>query len=127
MKKIPCNYFGEGQFIFFNIARLAQLEQVIGVKAMELATTAPGLTEVLHALSIGLAHEQRRTPDWYAARMDELFEHGDVTFDDLATMVLKALIGSGLLGKKAYAAAFPEEVTEAEKAAIEAEDEQAKN
>lgn len=127
MKKIPCNYFGEGQYIFFNIARLAQLEQAIGVKAMELVTTAPGLTEVLHALSIGLGHEQRRTPDWYANRMDELFEHEEATFDDIATIVLKALIGSGLLGKKAYAAAFPEEVTEADKDAIAAEEAEQKN
>lgn len=36
MKKIECNYFGKGQYIYFNISRLAQLEQAIGTKAMEL-------------------------------------------------------------------------------------------
>lgn len=119
MKKIECNYFGKGQYIYFNISRLAQLEQAIGTKAMELITTVPGLTELLHAFSIGLAHEQRQTPNWYANRIDELLEQG-VTFDELSTVVLKALIGSGLLGKKAYAMAFPDE-------AVESDNEEVKN
>lgn len=113
MKIIECNYFGKGQYIYFNISRLAQLEQAIGTKAMELITTVPGLTELLHAFSIGLAHEQRRPIEWYANRIDELLEEG-VTFDELSLCVMKALIGSGLLGKKAYAMAFPEEAVESD-------------
>lgn len=122
MKKIPCNYFGNGEYIYFNIARLAQLEQALGKKVTEFAFEVPGLTEMFHAFSIGLAHEKRRTPDWYANRIDELLEEG-ITFDDLSTVIVKALIGSGIMGKNAYALAFPDEVTEEDKAELKEESE----
>lgn len=129
MKRIVCEFFGEKEMIFFNVARLMQLEKALGGKITTLLSQPMGLSEVITAYEIGLSHEgkkKQRNQLWYAEKIDELFEEG-VTFDELLLPVMKALIGSGIMGPKAYAIAFPDEVTEQEKAELDAQEEAEKN
>lgn len=115
MKRVKCDLFGENEYIFFNVARLMQLEKALDCKITELVSRVMGLSEMMTAYEIGLAHEgKKRNQLWYAQKVDELFEEG-VTFDDLLLPVTKALIASGIAGPQVYAAVFPDEVSDEEK------------
>jgi len=101
MKRIPCEYFGEGEKIYFNIGRILQLEAVLKKPIGRILAEGLGMTEVLVAFEIGLAHYKRRSSVFYQE---------------------KALIASGVMGKKIYYQEFPEEATEEDNANIEAEE-----
>lgn len=122
MKRIPCDLFNEGEHIYFNIMRLGELESALKIKIQDLVSNNIGILDLIHCYAIGLAHEKRRTPQWYSQKMQELVEKG-YTFEQLAEPVIKAIIGSGIVGKAAYYSVFPDEMTEDDKAEIEAEQE----
>ena len=117
MKRIPCEYFGEGEKIYFNIGRILQLEAVLK-KPIE----GLGMTEVLVAFEIGLAHYKRRSSVFYQEKIQEMMNNTDFNFNELMITVQKALIASGVMGKKIYYQEFPEEATEEDNANIEAEE-----
>lgn len=131
MKKIPCSYFGEGEAVYFSVGRLLQVEHELGIGVMALGTTELSklmtLENTLKLLQIGLRHVKRngapRPLAFYQQKAQELFNEGECSIVDLTALVMKALLGSGILGKAAYAAAFPEDLTEDEKELIEIETE----
>ena len=122
MKKVPFEVFGEGQYMYFNIARLMQLEQACGEGISKIVSKQElNLTVLTHILVIGLAHHKKCNALWYAQRIQELLDDGMSLEEDLYVPAVKAIAGSGILGKAAYYAAFPEEMTK--KAAEEVADE----
>ncbi len=122
MKRIKCNLFGEGQYIYFNIGRLAELEKALKKPIIQvLQDGALGINEILKCYAVGMQQERRQNTAWYAQKIQELVEQG-VTFETLTTPILKALIGSGILGKKAYFMAFPDEMTAKDKEELEDEE-----
>lgn len=121
MKRISCDLFGRGQTIYFNVLRLKELEVALGKPILNVFTNGFGVTELLAAFVIGLQHEKKRTEQWYATEIQKLLDEGACEYEELVKPVMLALIGSGLLGKEAYYAAFPEELSEEEALEMEAD------
>lgn len=127
MKKVQCDLFKEGQQMYFDIMRLATLEKLWG-KPIAQAISNLGISELLSAFVIGLSHEwpsyAKKEQPWYAKRIQELID-GGMSLSDITSPVLHAIIGSGILGKEAYFAIFPDEMTEDDRKDIELEAEEA--
>lgn len=129
MKKITCNLFSLGETIFFNIGRIAELEQLWGepiFKAVQSGTMT--FNQLITAFVVGMKqHGKKRDYIFYQDQLQTLFDEGSVQYSDLVQLVVQALIGSGVFGKAAYYALFPEEADNQAKAAAEAEVIDAKN
>lgn len=129
MKKITCNLFSLGETIFFNIGRIAELEQLWGepiFKAVQSGTMT--FNQLITAFVVGMKqHGKKRDYIFYQDQLQTLFDEGSVQYSDLVQLVVQALIGSGVFGKAAYYALFPEEADDQAKAAAEAEVIDAKN
>ena len=123
MKKITCNLFSPGETIFFNIGRIAELEQLWGepiFKAVQSGTMT--FHQLITAFVVGMKqHGKKRDYIFYQDQLQTLFDEGAVQYSDLVQLVVQALIGSGVFGKAAYYALFPEEADDQAKAAAEAE------
>ena len=123
MKKITCNLFSPGETIFFNIGRIAELEQLWGepiFKAVQSGTMT--FNQLITAFVVGMKqHGKKRDYIFYQEQLQTLFDEGSVQYSDLVQLVVQALIGSGVFGKAAYYALFPEEADDQAKAAAEAE------
>ncbi|RKV97800.1 MAG: hypothetical protein D8G53_04155 [Candidatus Saccharimonas sp.] len=123
MKKITCNLFSPGETIFFNIGRIAELEQLWGepiFKAVQSGTMT--FNQLITAFVVGMKqHGKKRDYIYYQDQLQTLFDEGSVQYSDLVQLVVQALIGSGVFGKAAYYALFPEEADDQAKAAAEAE------
>lgn len=129
MKKITCNLFGPGETIFFNIGRIAELEQLWGepiFKAVQSGTMT--FNQLITAFVVGMKqHGKKRDYIFYQDQLQTLFDEGSVQYSDLVQIVVQALIGSGVFGKAAYYALFPDEADDQAKAAAEAEGIDSKN
>lgn len=123
MKKITCNLFSPGETIFFNIGRIAELEQLWGepiFKAVQSGTMT--FNQLITAFVVGMKqHGKKRDYIFYQDQLQTLFDEGSVQYSDLVQLVVQALIGSGVFGKAAYYALFPEEADDQAKAAAESE------
>lgn len=113
MKKVPFDLFGDGQYMYFNIARLMQLEQACGEGISTIVSRNElNLNVLTKIFMIGLAHHKKHNELWYAERIQELLDQGKSLEEDFYIPAVKAIAGSGILGKAAYYGAFPEELTE---------------
>lgn len=122
MQKVPFELFGEGQYLYFNVARLAQLEQACGCGISNIVSKQElNLGVLIKIFMIGLGQHKKQNELWYAQRMQELLDDGASLEEEFYIPAVKAIAGSGILGKAAYYAAFPEELTD--KAAQDVEDE----
>lgn len=123
MKKVTCNLFSPGETIFFNIGRIAELEQLWGepiFKAVQSGTMT--FNQLITAFVVGMKqHGKKRDYIFYQDQLQKLFDEGSVQYSDLVQLVVQALIGSGVFGKAAYYALFPDEADDQAKAAAEAE------
>lgn len=123
MKKITCDLFSPGETIFFNIGRIAELEQLWGepiFKAVQSGTMT--FNQLITAFVVGMKqHGKKRDYIFYQDQLQTLFDEGSVQYSDLVQLVVQALIGSGVFGKAAYYALFPDEADDQAKAAAEAE------
>lgn len=120
MKKIKCNLFGAGEYLWFNIGRLSRLEDELGQPILAMLNGHIGIKEIVSAYLVGLSHvDKRRTKLWYEDRMQALLEEGK-TLDEIMMPALRGIIGSGIAGKAAYFEAFPDEMTDRDKDEIEA-------
>lgn len=126
-KKIPCDWFGEGEFLYFNIMRLAEFEKTVGRPLQRLLFEGYYLDDLFVAYEIALRHEKKRSPQFYIDRIQHLVEKEGLTISDLTLPIQKALVASGVAGKQAYYALFPEELTEEEDEELKAEEEVVKN
>lgn len=125
MKKITCNLFSPGETIFFNIGRIAELEQLWGepiFKAVQSGTMT--FNQLITAFVVGMKqHGKKRDYIFYQDQLQTLFDEGSVQYSDLVQLVVQALIGSGVFGKAAYYALFPDEADEQARSEVEAENE----
>ena len=113
MKKVKFNHFGQEQEIYFNIARLAEVEKLTGhsigyvIKNQDL-----DINSLAAWLMVGLRHDggTRKNQQYYLDELQRAIENG-VDINDIQQTVIKAIAGSGILGKQAYYQMFPEEKT----------------
>ena len=113
MKQVPFNVFGEDEYLYYDIGRLIQVENQTGKSATDIIIKQDlnlGFITVL--LSVGLRHHGLKSPQWYADKLSDKFSRFEITLDDVAVPIAKALIGTGIMGKQLYYATFPEELTE---------------
>ena len=113
MKQVPFNVFGENEYLYYDIGRLIQVENQKGKSATDIIIKQDlnlGFITVL--LSVALRHHGLKSPQWYADKLSDKFSRFEITLDDVAVPIAKALIGTGIMGKQLYYATFPEELTE---------------
>ena len=129
MKTVTCNLFRNGDYIMFNIQRLMELEAAVGKPIGELLQmpTWP-INSIVSGYAIGMK-QHKRNPQQYFELIDDLLskEDSDVSLLTLQAPLMKAIVASGAYGMKMYYKMFPDELTKADKLAIEEEDEQLKN
>lgn len=121
MKKISCELFGAGQEIYFDIGRFAAIEiltkksigDIIGGEKLNVSNMA-----IL--LSVGLRHYGQKGPQWYLDKMQELLDAGH-EIEEIQLPLLKAIAGSGILGRSVYLTMFPDEKTAADEKLMAAE------
>ena len=119
MKNIDFDYFGEDQYIYFNIQRLMEIERITGKSTGDIIKNQDLNFNILTVLlSVGLKHHGIKNPQWYAEKLQVLLDNG-MNIEELSIGVVKALIGSGSIGKAAYYSAFPEEKTKAKEKELE--------
>ena len=123
MKKITCDVFNTGETIYFTIGRIAELEQLWGepiFKAVQSGTMT--FNQLITAFVVGMKqHGKKRDYIYYQNKLQELFDEGTVQYSDLVELIVQALIGSGVFGKAAYYALFPEEADKKAQSEVEAE------
>ena len=112
MKKVQFEIFGDGQYLYFDIGRLIQIEGQTGKSAADLITKQDlSFSFMTVLLSVGLRQHGIKTPQWYADKLSEKFSNFEISIDDIAVPLAKAIIGTGILGKQLYYNTFPEELT----------------
>lgn len=100
-KQVEFEIFGEGQTIYFDIIRLAELESKLGMSIVRFVQGQDaGIDFCLKALQIGLKHHYRnKNIDFFAEKMGEYLSEGG-KFDDILTPIIKAIMLSGIFGKE---------------------------
>ncbi len=117
-KKIPFNFFKEGQYIKLDIGKLKAIEDLTGRQIGDIIANSQtiSLTTLIAVLTVGL-HEPNgqyklQTQKHYADLIQKYFdENENATIDEIMIPVLKALISTGIMGRAVYLQAFPEEAT----------------
>ena len=99
-KTVPFNLFEEGQTIYFDIIRLAELEKLLGDSIINIVRKQDaGANFCIAGLTVGLQHHYVRTNTTAIAEMiDEYFEKGG-TLEKLALPIVQAIFESGIFGK----------------------------
>jgi|GEM_PF-2437627 len=104
-RTIPFEFFEKNQHMYFDIQRLAMLEKLTGqsVGAMQsgIGGAGAGLHFVLYACVVGLAHHNYKASlDDYAKKIDAFIDAGGM-FSEIEEEVGRAIVASGIYGKKA--------------------------
>lgn len=129
MKTVKCNYFGDNEYIMFNMSRLMEFEAAIGTTIGELLqTTNWPINTIITGYFIGMK-QYKRTATKYYELCDKLLsdESQDISLLALQAPLMKALVASGVFGTQMYYNMFPEEMTEDDKLAVEEEGNAIKN
>lgn len=114
MKKIPFNYIEEGQELYFNVERLMQAETALKMPIGKIVKEQDlGLNTMVTLLSVGLRQHGFHEAKWYAGKLQNLVNDG-VALENIQMDIVRALAGSGILGRATYLVFWPEEATEAE-------------
>ena len=122
MKKIPFELFGEGQYMYMNIGRFIELQNLTGKTASEIVrNTEIDLDLITKFFAIALRHHGMKQPKWYAEKIQTLIEDGCSLESDIQMPIVKCIAGSMILGKAMYYMVFPEEVTPEAESEIKAE------
>ena len=129
MKTVTCDFFRADDYIMFNIQRLMELEAAVGKPIGELLQmpTWP-INSIVSGYAIGMK-QHKRNPQQYFDLIDDLLskEDSDVSLLSLQAPLMKAIVANGAYGMNMYYKMFPDELTKADKLAIEEEAEQLKN
>lgn len=129
MKTVTCNLFRNGDYIMFNIQRLMEFEAAVGKPIGELLQmpTWP-INSIVSGYAIGMK-QHKRNPQQYYELIDNLLsdDESEVSLLTLQAPLMKAIVASGAFGMNMYYQMFPDELTKADKLAIEEEAEQLKN
>lgn len=117
MKKVPIELFGPMQEIYFNIGRYAAIENLTKKSIGDIiGNDKLNVSDIAMLLSVGLRHCSQQGPQWYLDKIQELLDAG-VEIEEIRLPIIKAIAGSGIMGRKVYLTMFPEEATEADKKA----------
>ena len=129
MKTVTCNLFRDGDYIMFNIQRLMEFEAAVGKPIGELLQmpTWP-INSIVSGYAIGMK-QHKRNPQQYFELIDNLLsdDESEVSLLTLQAPLMKAIVASGAFGMNMYYQMLPDELTKADKLAIEEEAEQLKN
>ena len=126
MRKIEFEYFAPGQYIYYDVGRIIQIENLLKKGIGEIASEQTlNMSTLCVMLAVGLRHHGVKSPDAIAPLLQKAMDDG-VEIQDMQIPVVKALAASGKLGKKVYYQIFPEELTEDKEAELQKE-EAAKN
>lgn len=128
MKKIDIIPFGEGQQIWFNVGRLKRVEDILGKPIGSIMTESDKLSikNMIAFLQAGMAQNGNRSEAYYTSKIDEALDNG-YTLADIQAAILKAIVGSGILGESYYYQLFPNELTEEKAKQLEIEKATEKN
>lgn len=93
IKVVPFEIFEPGQTIFFDIARLAQFEKVMGTSLVKiLQNDETGINFCLAGLMIGMKHHYPRgTMPFFAEQLDAFFENGG-TLIEVNVPIIEAIM-----------------------------------
>lgn len=117
MKKVAIELFGQGQEIYFDIGRFAAIESLTKKSIGDIiGGDKLNVTNMAILLSVGLRHYGQKGPQWYLDKIQELLDAGH-EIEEIQLPLIKAIGGSGILGRSVYLTMFPEEATEADKKA----------
>ena len=96
---IPIEAFGPNQFIYFDIKRLMQLEQLTG-KAVQgvIASGDISLNFIINGLAVGMRQHYKDGTAVWTERVQKHFDNGG-SLDDLGIPLLRAIMASGIFGK----------------------------
>ena len=98
---ISFDLFEQGQDIYFDILRLAEIEKVLGKGINKIVQEQDaGIGFCLAALQIGMRHHYPRgTQEMYAIKIENYLDGGG-RIDDVATPIIMAILKSGIFGKE---------------------------
>jgi hypothetical protein len=99
-KTVPFDLFEEGQSIYFDIMRLAELEKALGDSIINVVRKQDaGINFCIAGLIVGLKHHYNRvSPATMAEKIEKYLDEGG-TLDELALPIISAILGSGIFGK----------------------------
>lgn len=104
-RTVSFDLFGESQYIFFDIPRLLEFEKAIGRSlAAGSFLTNPQLTlsETVIGLVISMKHYNRKAAaDYYFEKISSYLEESGNGIEEIADLLLRAIVESGIYGKKA--------------------------
>lgn len=129
MKKVNCNFFKDGEYLMFNIQRLSEFESAIGTSIGQLLQMPQWpINTIVTGYAIGMK-QHKRNPQQYFGLIDELLNDDEkaVDLNVLQFELMKALIASGVFGKRMYYQIFEDERTDADVIEIEEETKLLKN
>ncbi len=99
-KTVPFEVFEKNQTIYFNILRLAELEDRLGVSINEIVKSEAGVKFCLAGLTVGMKHHYHKpTPDFFADKIEEHLDNGG-DLSDIAIPIVKAIFATGIFGKE---------------------------
>ncbi len=115
-KTVPFEFFGGNQTIYFDITRLALLEQAMGVSVTVIGVGGHGVGLVdlcLKALPIGLAHHNPgKGEKFYSEAIEAYLERPETRgIEELAVPIIRAIYASGVFGKESQKRALGDENT----------------
>jgi hypothetical protein len=99
-KSIPFEVFGPNQFIKFDIVRISDLEAKLGKPILRaIAEEDISFNFILKGLMVGMQQHYRPVSKFYSDKIEEHLMNGG-TVEELAQPLLKAIMASGIMGKK---------------------------
>jgi hypothetical protein len=100
-KTTPFDLFKSGETIYFDIARLAQLENLLGGSIINVVKRQDaGVNFCLAGLTVGLKHQYPgSTSADMAEEMQKFFDAGG-TLDEIGFPIVRAIVASGIFGKE---------------------------
>lgn len=98
-KSVKCEFFGDNQYMYFDIERLMQLEKMLNCSIFEIASQGRlSMSFVLNGCMVGMQQHFRMKPEEWSERLQEVFESGR-TVVDIGSVILEAILSSGIFGK----------------------------
>lgn len=99
-KAIPFELFEKNQTVYFNILRLAELEDRLGMSINEMVKAEAGIKFCLAGLMVGMKHHYHKpTPDFFADKIEQHLDN-DGSLSDIAIPIIKAIFATGVFGKE---------------------------
>lgn len=100
-KTIPFDLFEPNQTIYFDILRLAELEERQGMSINELMQKGDaGVTFCINGLLIGMKHHYHKaTPSLFAEKIEKYLDDGG-QLQDIAIPIVEAIFASGIFGQE---------------------------